>query len=138
LSLIIQLLLTRTPNNIYFATVDRNPFLAFVRADLKTDSAASRTFRTYRQHITHVYRLLNADPAALRVPLGRTNVLLGHIMALNHHPLLIRHNPQHPAGSTLVITGYNLNHLSLFYVKSHRAILVPSLSQAKLLRWQAI
>jgi hypothetical protein len=114
-------LLTRTPNNVYFAAIGGNSFLASVRTNLKTDSTTSRTFRTYRQHITYVYRLLNVDPAALWVPAGRTNVLLGHIMALNHHTLLLRNDPQHPAGNTFVIAGYNLNHLTLFYMKSHRS-----------------
>jgi hypothetical protein len=63
-----------------------------------------------------MYGLLDADTAALRVLPRRPNVLLDHIMSLNHNPALCRLHPQHPARRALVGAADYLDHITFFYM----------------------
>jgi hypothetical protein len=67
-------------------------------------------------------RLFNIDPASLRILARRPNVLLGYVVTLNHYTVLIRYHTQHPAGSTFVVTSYNLYHITFSYVQSHKIV----------------
>jgi len=51
-------------------------------------------------------------------------MFLGNILPLYNHLVLFGYHTQNLAGSTFIITGYNLNHIAFFYVQSHNSYLV--------------
>jgi hypothetical protein len=99
-----------------FSTIDRNPLLATVITNFVANPAALRTLGTDRQDIADMYRLLDTDSAALRIPSRRSYVLFRHIMALYDHTLLFGNNSQDSTGSPLVVPGNDLDCITFFYM----------------------
>jgi len=55
------------PSDANFAAVGGDPLFTPVLIYLETDPVASGAFRVYRQDIAYMYRLLDINPASLRI-----------------------------------------------------------------------
>jgi hypothetical protein len=66
-----------------------------------------------------MYRLFNIDSASLRIFARRPNMLFCYVVTLNHYTLLLRYHAQDSAGSAFVVTSYNLDYITFFYMRSH-------------------
>jgi len=67
-----------------------------------------------------MYRLFNIDSASLRIFARRPNMLFCYVVTLNHYTLLLRYHTQDSAGSAFVVTSYNLDYITFFYMRSHK------------------
>jgi hypothetical protein len=63
-----------------------------------------------------MYRLLDIDSTTLRILSRRLYMLFYYVMALNNYAMLLWNDTQYSSGGSLVITGYDLNHITFFYV----------------------
>ena len=60
------------------------------------------------------------DSASLRIFPRRPYVFFGYVMTLNHNSLLVKYHTQNSAGSAFVVTGYYLDYITFFYMRSHK------------------